>query len=300
MFGRSGVRQFVVLAVAAMVVASCGGAAGEVARRPSGDSGSVSARVAFEGDLLAGVPDDCRLVEAVGAPDDPSADVEAFGGVVVSGLDAGVDRGPLVAVDAGDGSGTTVVAAVLFDGDTAVWVVEPEAGPEVTSANRAAATASSFPLEAVDTAGDDPVAYAMASATDCSEAAAAPFRPVEPEPAPSMRPDLLVLAPDPAAPGDTVAMRFPEESGRGVAFQLDQQIGGEWFTRYWLTSDGNGGRPISVPVYTEGYGVPDVGVGGPGPDHIVLPDDVVAGSYRICTANAGDEFCASVEISDED
>ncbi len=283
-----------------MVVAGCGGAPGRVARRPSGDAGSVSARAAFEGDLLAGVPDDCRLVEAVGAPDDASADVEAFGGVVVSGLDAGVDRGPLVAVDAGDGSGTTVVAAVLFDGDTAVWVVEPEAGPAVSSANRAAATVSSFPLETVDTAGEDPVASAMALATDCSEAAAAPFRPVEPEPAPSMRPDLLVLAPDPVAPGDTVAMRFPEETGRGVAFQLDQQIGDEWSTRYWLTSDGNGGRPFSVPVYTEGYGVPDVGVGGPGPDRVVLPDDAAPGSYRICTANAGDEFCAPLEISGGD
>jgi hypothetical protein len=28
-------------------------------------------------DLLAGVPDDCRLVEAVGAPDDPTGEDEA-------------------------------------------------------------------------------------------------------------------------------------------------------------------------------------------------------------------------------
>lgn len=109
----------------------------------------------------------------------------------------------------------------------------------------------------------------------------------------------MVADPTRVAPGETVAMRFPKETLRGVAFQLDRRDGDDWSTHYWMTSDGNGGNPVSVPVGTEGYGVADVGVAGPGPDHVWIPDDVTPGAYRICTVNAGDEFCATIEIVDE-
>lgn len=32
------------------------------------------------------------------------------------------------------------------------------------------------------------------------------------------------------------------------------------------------------------------------PDHVRLPDDANPGSNRICTANAGDDICAQLEI----
>jgi hypothetical protein len=297
--GRTHVGRAAVAAVVALVVGGCGGQPVTTERQPSEHPAAVSPSLTFDRDVLAGVPDDCRLVETVGAPDDPSSEDAALGDVIASDLDAGLARGPLVAVDVGGQTGAAVLAAALFDEDTAVWVINPRADPATTAANRTAASVSTFPLQAVDTAGEDAVAYAIASAMDCSEVAAKPFRPVEPEPSPSMRPDLLVLARSVARPGDTVAMRFPAKTGRGVAFHLDQRVGDEWVTRYWLTSDGNGGRPVTVPVDTEGYGTSDVGVGGRGPDHVVLPTDVVPGDYRICTANAGDEFCAPIEIVGE-
>lgn len=298
--GRVGV-EWVAALLAMVVIAGCAGQAREVAQRSDGVSSQASPMMR---DLLAGVPDDCRLVEPVGAPDDPTGEDEALGALVTSEIDAGADRGPLVAVEAGEGADVTVVAATLFDdrgyqSQGAVWVVEHGQRLSVTAANQTAAAISTSRLVAVDTAGEDPVADAVASAEDCSAAAAAELRPERPEPSPSMRPELMVVDPTHVTPGGTVALRFPEETGRGVAFQLDRRDGQEWSTRYWMTSDGNGGQPVTVAVGTDGYGVVDVGVAGPGPDHVQIPHDAAPGAYRICTANAGDEFCAPIQIIDE-
>lgn len=43
-------------------------------------------------------------------------------------------------------------------------------------------------------------------------------------------------------------------------------------------------------------GWPDVGVAGPGPDRIEIPADAPTGEYRVCTANAREDFCAPIEI----
>ena len=64
-----------------------------------------------------------------------------------------------------------------------------------------------------------------------------------------------------------------------------------------MTSDANGGEPLTVPVGTEGYGYPDAGIGGPGPDRVLVPEDAEPGAYRICTANAGDDFCAPLQVA---
>jgi len=34
-----------------------------------------------------------------------------------------------------------------------------------------------------------------------------------------------------------------------------------------------------------------------GPDRVALPGDLQSGEYRVCTANAGDEFCAPLTIT---
>jgi len=51
------------------------------------------------------------------------------------------------------------------------------------------------------------------------------------------------------------------------------------------------------PLDAEGIGFPDIGVGGPGPDRVPIPDVAEPGDYRICTGNARDEFCTPIEIS---
>jgi hypothetical protein len=299
-------RSLLVLVV--VVGAACGGSGSELAAPDPGPAPRLTAvdeqvqlteeqRDALaeaglhpEG-LLQGLPTSCRLAEGGAGPAQRSAER------IVAGLTAEVPRGPLVAADASDGATVLATTLVATDGavaDTAVWVVDGDA--TITAANALAADLTVFELELVDTAAETPVASALAAATDCSWVVADVTHVDPPEPEPQMRPDLLILDPANAAPGQLVAMRFPEQTSRGVAFQLDRRTADGWTPVAWMTSDGNGGEPATVPAFTEGYGVEDVGVGGPGPDHVRLPDDVSPGDHRICTANAGEDFCALLEI----
>ena len=232
-------------------------------------------------------------LEAAGGRDGEAA------GLIAAELD--IDRGPLVGVDVSED--LLVVAATPVTGDgqmgqVVAWAVDFGDGQRsVTAATSTAADLTSFPLEEIPTAGEGSLSSALAEATDCSMVAADVTHADPTEPAPSMRPDLLVLDPSTARPGQVVAMRFPEETSRGIAFQLDRQTGGGWETVAWMTSDANGGDPVTVPAGSDGYGVEDVGIGGPGPDHVRLSDGLAPGAYRICTANAGDEFCAPLTIA---
>lgn len=243
--------------------------------------------------LLQGVPTGCRLAEAVEGPDQRSAER------IVAALGPDVRRGPLVAVDASDGTtvlATTVVAADGSVGDSAAWVAADGDAAAITAANTLAGDLTDFRFEPVDMTAETAVSSIMGGAVDCSWVVADVTHADPPEPEPQMRPDLLTLDPSPAAPGQLVTMHFPEQTSRGVAFQLDRRAGDGWEPVAWMTSDGNGGEPVTVPAFTDGYGVNDVGVSGPGPDHVRLPDDVSSGGYRICTANAGEEFCAPLEV----
>ena len=118
-------------------------------------------------------------------------------------------------------------------------------------------------------------------------------------PAAEMRPDLLVIDPTTAAPGEVVALTFPEETTRGILFVLEKRVGDTWVNRFYLRSDGPGeGWQMSwhAADAAEGMAVEDIGVGGPGPDHVPIPEPAEAGNYRICTGNAGADFCAPIEI----
>ncbi len=114
-----------------------------------------------------------------------------------------------------------------------------------------------------------------------------------------MRPDLLVIDPEQAAPGDVVALSFPEETTRGILFVLEQRVDDGWVSRFYLTSNGPGaGWQMSWHAADEpGMAVEDIGVGGPGPDNVPIPEIAEPGDYRICTANAGADFCAPIEIA---
>lgn len=145
--------------------------------------------------------------------------------------------------------------------------------------------------------GDTPGTGGMALGYDCSLVLAQQLHPPAPPPAPEIRDDLIVATPATVLPGAIVELTFPEQTDRGVAFQLDEQVGGEWLIRWWMTSDGNGGEPLAVRAGTTGHGWEDVGVGGPGPDRVLVHPDTEPGSYRLCTANAADDFCTSLEVT---
>lgn len=298
------------LVIVAVVATACGGARPEVAGPGPAPTSSFTAvdqqmdldeeqraglaDAGFHSEgLLQGLPTSCRVAEGEEGAAQPPAER------IVAELGAEVARGPLVAVDTSDGStlvATTLVAPDGSMGGTAAWLVEDGAGL-VTAANSLAADLTTFDLVVVDTAGEGPASTALAEATDCSWALADVTHADPPEPEPRMQPDLLELDPPAATANELIAMHFPEETPRGVAFQLDRRASDGWTTVAWMTSDGNGGEPVTVPVMTEGYGVNDVGVGGPGPDHVRLPGDVAPGDYRICTANAGEEFCAPIQVT---
>jgi hypothetical protein len=119
------------------------------------------------------------------------------------------------------------------------------------------------------------------------------------DPSAEMRPDLIIAEPARVAPGVVVALTFPEETERGILFVLEQRVADTWVHRYNLASDGPGPQfQMSWHRLDEpDIAFPDIGVGGPGPDHVPIPETAEPGAWRICTGNAGDEFCTPIEIS---
>jgi hypothetical protein len=120
------------------------------------------------------------------------------------------------------------------------------------------------------------------------------------DPDAQMRPDLIVAEPAQVAPGDVLSLSFPAETTRGVHFVLESQSRGTWFHAFDLVSDGPGpgwARDWQA-AGDEGFAVPDIGVGGPGPDRVVIPEVAEPGTWRICTGNAGQNICTTIEIVD--
>jgi hypothetical protein len=118
------------------------------------------------------------------------------------------------------------------------------------------------------------------------------------DPNADFRPDLIVADPTRVAPGGLVSLTFPDETVRGILFVLEQRVGETWVHRFNLSSDGPGPGWTAqwFPIDAEDIGFPDIGVMGPGPDRVPVPEIAEPGEWRICTGNAGDEFCAPIEI----
>lgn len=131
-------------------------------------------------------------------------------------------------------------------------------------------------------------------------AANSPERPAGPyDQAAKMRPDLVVADPASATAGEAVELTWPEETLRGVAWTLEEQDGSSWQVRYFLTSrwESDGGAPSWWAVSEgEGTGWADIGVSGPGPDLLQIPDTAPAGQYRLCTANSSPNVCIPFEV----
>ena len=49
----------------------------------------------------------------------------------------------------------------------------------------------------------------------------------------------------------------------------------------------------------EEVGVPAIGITGPGPDRVVIPPDATPGTWRVCTADAGENVCVRIEITSQ-
>lgn len=117
------------------------------------------------------------------------------------------------------------------------------------------------------------------------------------DPNAEMAPNLLV-APAEATPGEVIGLRFPEQTTRGIHFVLEAREGDSWQHVYDLISATDGGQPDWSRPGNDQFAIPDIGIVGPGPDRVQIPDDAAPGSYRICTGNAAENFCAPIEIVD--
>jgi hypothetical protein len=112
-----------------------------------------------------------------------------------------------------------------------------------------------------------------------------------------VRSELMEVEPERGTPGEILAVYFPEETERGVAFVLEEETASGWALRYFLVAgDEASGADWWTPADAEGRGWDDVGIGGGGPDFVEVPDTAEPGSYRLCTANAGQNFCAPVDV----
>ena len=63
-----------------------------------------------------------------------------------------------------------------------------------------------------------------------------------------------------------------------------------------LLSDAHGGHAQWSSADGVGVMVEMLGIGGVGPDRVPIPDDLPAGDYRICTANAAENLCVPIEV----
>lgn len=119
------------------------------------------------------------------------------------------------------------------------------------------------------------------------------------EPDPKWR-GTMTVRPDTAAPGQRVAVTYPpgHRDVRGVAYSLSTSTSEGWTVTHYLTSDANGNSEPDWWSAEDGEdrGWHDVGVGGAGPDHLVIPNPVADGTYLLCTANALNQKCALIRV----
>jgi hypothetical protein len=120
-------------------------------------------------------------------------------------------------------------------------------------------------------------------------------------PPPESDPPLIVVTPDVARPGQVIELRYPTKILRGVPFVLSRWDDGQWSEPQFLLLShrawwANG--PAWSARGSERWSWRDLGVGGPGPDRLKVPEIAEPGSYRICTANTGEKsYCVQLTIS---
>jgi hypothetical protein len=112
-----------------------------------------------------------------------------------------------------------------------------------------------------------------------------------------------VATPKVASPGEVVELTFPTELTRGAPWHLSKWDYDEWSDPLYLViasqpngynADGPDWQPRSD---LDSWGWEDIGLSGPGPEEVVIPESARAGEYRFCTANAGGgPYCVNVSV----
>jgi hypothetical protein len=103
----------------------------------------------------------------------------------------------------------------------------------------------------------------------------------------------IVVTPAVVTPGELVSLSFPNNLDRGIGYTLENIDDGR---RYILTSDA-GGMGMA-PAWSEGQAVWfGIGIGGPGPDRIVIPSVATPGQYDLCTGTSIVPVCVTLTVS---
>ncbi|MEU4392035.1 hypothetical protein [Kribbella sp. NPDC023855] len=120
-----------------------------------------------------------------------------------------------------------------------------------------------------------------------------------PTPKPTLDPKFqgtMTITPATAAPGAEIALTYPAGYGRGIGFELAQP--GDGKPLYYLIAGRGAKKPTWRSVANaEGLVIPDIGIQGPGPDRLVVPDTAADGTYLLCTSNASDKACALLTVA---
>jgi hypothetical protein len=105
----------------------------------------------------------------------------------------------------------------------------------------------------------------------------------------------MTVTPDVATPGQVVSVTYRTDWTRGIGYQLarpdrpdapDYVMGASDESAHWMSTD-------------DEYGFEDIGVTGLGPDRVQVPDDIDAGEWVLCTANARPQRCTSLTVPEE-
>lgn len=108
----------------------------------------------------------------------------------------------------------------------------------------------------------------------------------------------MTITPAAAAPGAQIRLTYPAGYERGIAFSLADPAD-EKKLSYYLTAGREKSKPgwWSATDTGSGRGWPDIGIVGPGPDRLVVPDTAADGTYLLCTANAATKACALLTVA---
>lgn len=293
----------------ALVIAACG-AADEAADTGGAVELPVAASSTDDGPTDGGAPTRQVIedgpeafLDRIGCELAPDAAVEEL----IARLASDVEVAPVVAAPVPDDALGGLAVGVMVGDEVrtvAVWHWDPEdevlrpLTPEAAALEGAGADTSLVPVPDADGAITWTGRYGVPLVQDCATFVGQATFPAPPRPAPEVREDLVVVSPAVVDPGAVVEVTFPAGFDRGVAYALQREESpGQWVDEWWMTSDGNGGTPVTVPAGTEGYGVEDVGVGGPGPDRVLVDAATEPGEYRLCTANALEDVCALLTVT---
>lgn len=121
---------------------------------------------------------------------------------------------------------------------------------------------------------------------------------------PPISQDPIVATPSVAQPGELIELTFPTELQRGSPWFMSKWDGEDWTEPLYLVISSSDGYNADGPTWSprsEEWAWHDIGLGGPGPDTVVVPDEADPGAYRLCTANTGENtYCVNITVSPEE